>query len=67
MQIEMLEVEAAAEAVYPWIRRWWQPKHWKAVPLGRKGHARLIAWAALTQARRWRHEQPQEPPFVPLG
>lgn len=63
----MAEVESAAEAVWPWIRRWWQPKRWRDVPLGKKGQARLIAWAALVNARKWRLQQEAKPPFTPLG
>jgi len=54
--VELAEAEAAAEAVWFWIRRWYEPKDFKKASLRRRSHARFLAWFALVAAHKWRQD-----------
>ena len=55
---DLAQVEAAAMAIHRWLRYRWQPE-WDTASVTTKGKCRLIAWAALTAAKRAiEHEPP---------
>ena len=53
-EVSMDEVDACAEAVWPWIRRWWEPRKYPKTKVGHKGRARLLVWAVLATSEKWR-------------
>ena len=54
-EVDETQVEAAAEAIWKWTKRWYHPT-WENLGVGRRGLYRLMAWAALSAAYRARTE-----------